>query len=111
MSKEKNDFQRNADGSVPATLSNVARALAISTVTGKSFAIDGRRKRLVFDHDSDSPVWRDFEPVDAVGLRYDLETLDNFQAVSRELLEDALLLISSQRTIDPFKELAKESKK
>lgn len=107
----KDDFQRNADGTIPATLSNVTRALDISTVTGKSFAVDGAQNRLIFDYDADSPFWREFVPVDAVALRHDLESVDKFTPVSREMLEDALLLVSSKRVVDPFLELAKEASK
>jgi hypothetical protein len=111
MTTNINDFQRNSDGSIAATLGNVTKALAISTQTGMSFAVDGRRNRLLFDHEKGDTIWRDPLPVDSVRLRHGLETRDGFQPVSRELLEDALLLICSKRVIDPFLEVAKEAGK
>jgi len=87
-----------------ATLAAAVELLWTSTVTGKSFAFEGRTgARLFFDY-GPHEMWLPVDQVEEIWLRYEIEKHTGV-AFDSETVHDAVQLVCSKIDINPDKEI------
>lgn len=97
-------FERKKDGTIIASLSNLALALRSKHVCGAHLAFDNFRGEIVICENItikslDDAEWRSFDDADAVDLRIRLSRMD-FEEVGRELMRDAIKIVTKYVQVD-----------
>ena len=90
---------RNKLGKIEARISNLTRVLGIAEVAGYELAFDVFLDAIVI-LETATQTWRPLNDNDYTALRVWLETVGNCEAISRDMMRDAVHLVAEEQKMD-----------